>query len=554
VLVVAPTPGRGGEGIARDVLRAMGKRFDLPQTPRDPATLLARAELWLLASRVTTLIVRHAERLAADTWRHLAVIGPDHVALWLLADPAELTASHHDAGQDLEVTPGSLGRLTARIGSPARPACWATRLVEQTPTPIAPDIDYAFFAVASQAPCREALFANFMLGRDHADWYLRHVSRELGSHGVSELLTAVARCAADREAAIARVRGAQAQLLLAGLHTSIYAGQLRARLASSDLSPPNANAAGLLRSYVESGPAAAAVCLATGRGPGWLGPAHPQAPTRGTHRQLPRPRRAAQHAARAPARRSTQRPDLHLDQRRRHRAAANHRRGHPSHRAASEPQPRHPHQPAHVGDGHPRLMNARLGPDELRRRRLELGLTRRELARRAAVDLSVIEDAEIHGIPIYDHTASLLAGELGIDTSRVPQRAGSSSVDVEMLGAVLADLGTPIATQTIAAALAWSPERVRDAAAQLRHELQPLGQTVTLSPSDQLGLAPFASCISDEQRAAVRREALTIDDATAHVLLAVLRGRRDERSWNKLEGRRPAAGRAALRRGATQRP
>ena len=271
VLVVAPTPGRGGEGIARDVLRAMGKRFDLPRTPRDPATLLARADLWLRASRVTTLIVRHAERLAADTWRHLAAIGSEHTGLWLLADPAELTVSHHDAGQDLEVTPGSLGRLTARIGSPARPACWATRLAEQTPTPIAPDIDYAFFAVASQAPGREALFANFILGRDHADWYLRHVSREPSPHGVSELLTAVAHCGADREAAIARVRGAQAQLLLAGLHTSLVAVELRARLASSDLSPPSVSAARLLRSYVEPGPAAAvAACLATGRGPGWL--------------------------------------------------------------------------------------------------------------------------------------------------------------------------------------------------------------------------------------------------------------------------------------------
>jgi predicted transcriptional regulator len=45
-------------------------------------------------------------------------------------------------------------------------------------------------------------------------------------------------------------------------------------------------------------------------------------------------------------------------------------------------------------------MNARLAPDELRRRRLELGLTRRELAWRAAVELSVIEDAEAHGIGI----------------------------------------------------------------------------------------------------------------------------------------------------------
>ena len=180
-------------------------------------------------------------------------------------------------------------------------------------------------------------------------------------------------------------------------------------------------------------------------------------------------------------------------------------------------------------------MNARLGPDELRRRRLELGLTRRELARRAALDLSVIEDAEGHGIAIYDHTASLLAGELGIAINHAPQTQGSSPGDVEVLGAVLADVDTPIATQTIATALTWTPERVRATAAQLRHELQRLGQTVTLSPGGQLGLAPFATCISDEQRAAVRREALTIDDATAHVLLAVLRGRRDDRSWTKLD-------------------
>ena len=116
-------------------------------------------------------------------------------------------------------------------------------------------------------------------GRDHAAWYLRHVTHKPDAHGVNELLTAVAHCAADREAAIARVRGAQAQLLLNGLHTSIDAGQLRARLASSDLSPPSANAARLLRSYVEPAPAAAvAACLATGRGPGWL--------ARLTHAQL----------------------------------------------------------------------------------------------------------------------------------------------------------------------------------------------------------------------------------------------------------------------------
>lgn len=40
----------------------------------------------------------------------------------------------------------------------------------------------------------------------------------------------------------------------------------------------------------------------------------------------------------------------------------------------------------------------------------------------------------------------------------------------------------------------------------------------------------------------MHREALTIDHASAEVLLAVLRGRRDERSWNKLnENRRVIA-------------
>jgi len=118
---------------------------------------------------------------------------------------------------------------------------------------------------------------------------------------------------------------------------------------------------------------------------------------------------------------------------------------------------------------------------------------------------------------------------------------------------VLADLGTPIPTQTIAAALAWPPERVRDAAAQLRHELQRLGQTVTLSPGDQLGLASFASCISDEQRAAVHREALTIDDATAHVLLAVLRDRRDDRSWTKLDDNKRMIGMQLVAAGRSPR-
>ena len=45
VIVVHPTPGHGGEGIARDVLQALGKRFR-DRAPRNPQRLQALAASW----------------------------------------------------------------------------------------------------------------------------------------------------------------------------------------------------------------------------------------------------------------------------------------------------------------------------------------------------------------------------------------------------------------------------------------------------------------------------------------------------------------------------
>jgi hypothetical protein len=86
VLLIVPTPGRGGEGIARDILRALGKRFDRPRTPRDPRTLLKLADLWLRAHRITTLIIRHADRLPPRTWREILQIAPANANTWLWAE------------------------------------------------------------------------------------------------------------------------------------------------------------------------------------------------------------------------------------------------------------------------------------------------------------------------------------------------------------------------------------------------------------------------------------------------------------------------------------
>jgi hypothetical protein len=70
VIVVYPTPGRGGEGIARDVLQAFGKRFR-DRTPRDPRRLIALAGIWLRAEWVRELVIAAADRRPAADWRAL---------------------------------------------------------------------------------------------------------------------------------------------------------------------------------------------------------------------------------------------------------------------------------------------------------------------------------------------------------------------------------------------------------------------------------------------------------------------------------------------------
>ena len=68
VVVVYPTPGRGGEGIARDILQALGKRFR-DRTLRDPRKLETLAMLWLRAERwVVGLLIAAAERRLAEDW------------------------------------------------------------------------------------------------------------------------------------------------------------------------------------------------------------------------------------------------------------------------------------------------------------------------------------------------------------------------------------------------------------------------------------------------------------------------------------------------------
>jgi len=70
VIVVHPTPGHGGEGIARDVLQALGKQFR-DRTPRDPLRLQMLAGIWLRAELTRELVIAGADGRPTSDWRIL---------------------------------------------------------------------------------------------------------------------------------------------------------------------------------------------------------------------------------------------------------------------------------------------------------------------------------------------------------------------------------------------------------------------------------------------------------------------------------------------------
>ena len=96
MIVVYPTPGRGGEGIARDVLYALGKQFR-GRTPRDPRKLEALAAIWLRAALVAELLIAAADRRPEEDWMLLRrLCGETRTRLTMIVE--QPASNHHVAG------------------------------------------------------------------------------------------------------------------------------------------------------------------------------------------------------------------------------------------------------------------------------------------------------------------------------------------------------------------------------------------------------------------------------------------------------------------------
>jgi hypothetical protein len=64
---------------------------------------------------------------------------------------------------------------------------------------------------------------------------------------------------------------------------------------------------------------------------------------------------------------------------------------------------------------------------------------------------------------IYQPAAIALARQLGLDITAI-QRERDDTAESQLIGAILADIGEPLAADTIATALGWTVDRLLDAA------------------------------------------------------------------------------------------
>jgi hypothetical protein len=280
VLVVYPTPGRGGAGIARDILQALGKRFR-DRTPRDLRKLETLAGIWLRAERwVEGLLIAAAERSPAEDWRLLdRLCGETGLRLTMIVE--QPASDRHVAALGGDLRELTLAELVAE--TPVMPEDpWEMFDPSESPDdrpgyPPVPDVDFALFPSA----CKDVLL------HDDAAWAVRTFDQARRAttlwlelrrgiekrHGPSPrhahafLDTLVAPCVTV-DGAITSLRGAQAGFLLDGILLKIDADAFAVDHARHARAPATTATARTLRSYPEPHLAAAgALACATRANP-----------------------------------------------------------------------------------------------------------------------------------------------------------------------------------------------------------------------------------------------------------------------------------------------
>jgi len=152
VIVVHPTPGHGGEGIARDVLQALGKRFR-DRAPRNPQRLQALAAIWLRAEVTRELVIVGADHRPATDWLVLRDLCSETLTRLTLVVERRPARDQRDAIGEQDVRELTVPELVQELPPSTPPDTWGIFDESGSPDerpgyPPVPDVDFAYFPSA----------------------------------------------------------------------------------------------------------------------------------------------------------------------------------------------------------------------------------------------------------------------------------------------------------------------------------------------------------------------------------------------------------------------
>jgi transcriptional regulator with XRE-family HTH domain len=170
------------------------------------------------------------------------------------------------------------------------------------------------------------------------------------------------------------------------------------------------------------------------------------------------------------------------------------------------------------------------------RRRIDLGLSRHDLARASGLSWRALLELEASSWTDGSHTLTTLralAGALGLEPADLLEQSNGAvpaDPDAKIVGAVLAQHPPGLHDAVLARTLGWPAPRVRDALHALAEQLPSIGQTLRqLHGHNQL--TPAHTSLDTEQLEELARTCGPFDPDHARTLLKILRRNKRDNRW-----------------------
>lgn len=179
-------------------------------------------------------------------------------------------------------------------------------------------------------------------------------------------------------------------------------------------------------------------------------------------------------------------------------------------------------------------MNARV----IAGRRLQLGLSRTDLARLTGLNWDLIARIEEHGEPpaLTLDAASRLASALAVELTTITSHGREPPTPDDIrLEALLAHADQPLSVTDISRALGWRLTRTRRAHELLHARLVTTGQTLRHVAPGRYELVARGDVLRPDELGQLRRSESAITAHDAGLLRGLITGRHRERRWEHFD-------------------